>query len=56
INAAIENWTLNAKQSRAFRIIAEHLLKPSGKPLHMFLGGPGGTGKLHVISALHDFF
>ncbi|KDQ54424.1 hypothetical protein JAAARDRAFT_90231, partial [Jaapia argillacea MUCL 33604] len=26
------------------------------KPLRMYLGGPGGTGKSRVINALKDFF
>ena len=49
-------WTLNAEQTRAFKIIASHVMEQKPKPLRMYLGGPGGTGKLRVIHALTDFF
>ncbi len=52
----INKWTLNSEQSKAFRIIAEHLLEKKRCPLRMFLGGQGGTGKSQVINALRDFF
>ncbi|KAF9786785.1 hypothetical protein BJ322DRAFT_990296, partial [Thelephora terrestris] len=45
-------WTLNVEQARAFRIIAAHSLEQKPKPLRMYLGGPGGTGKSRVIQAL----
>ncbi|THU85218.1 hypothetical protein K435DRAFT_685984, partial [Dendrothele bispora CBS 962.96] len=47
---------LNIEQERAFRIAAGHSLTPNGLPLRMYLGGPGGTGKSHVINALKSFF
>ena len=49
-------WTLNIEQMRAFRIIALHSMEEKPKPLRMYLGGPGGTGKSRVIHALTDFF
>ncbi|KAJ4464236.1 P-loop containing nucleoside triphosphate hydrolase protein, partial [Lentinula edodes] len=47
---------LNTEQERAFRLIASHTQQDNPEPLRMFLGGPGGTGKSHVISALKVFF
>ncbi|KAH7871983.1 uncharacterized protein C8R40DRAFT_1015462, partial [Lentinula edodes] len=47
---------MNSQQERAFKIIASHSQKTGPEPLRMFLGGPGGTGKSHVISALKQFF
>ncbi|KAJ3911580.1 hypothetical protein F5877DRAFT_20612, partial [Lentinula edodes] len=47
---------LNIEQERAFRLIASHTQENNPAPLRMFLGGPGGTGKSHVISALKVFF
>lgn len=49
-------WTLNTEQVRAFEIIARHSTEKKVKPLHMYLGGSGGTGKSRVIQALTDFF
>ncbi|KAJ3845877.1 P-loop containing nucleoside triphosphate hydrolase protein, partial [Lentinula lateritia] len=47
---------LNEEQERAFRLIASHTQQEKSEPLRMFIGGPGGTGKSHVISALKLFF
>ncbi|KAJ3915076.1 hypothetical protein F5877DRAFT_1473, partial [Lentinula edodes] len=47
---------LNVDQERAFRLIASHSQQKQSNPLRMFLGGPGGTGKSLVISALKLFF
>ncbi|KAJ3850143.1 hypothetical protein EV368DRAFT_24251, partial [Lentinula lateritia] len=47
---------LNVEQERAFRIVASHSQASRSSPLRMYLGGPGGTGKSHVISALKQFF
>ncbi|KAG2361135.1 hypothetical protein BDR07DRAFT_1181469, partial [Suillus spraguei] len=47
---------LNNEQSRAFRIIAEHSQANKPEPLRMFIGGPAGTGKSQIITALKDFF
>ncbi|KAF9001049.1 hypothetical protein BDZ89DRAFT_900556, partial [Hymenopellis radicata] len=46
----------NVEQARSFRLIAEHSLNYSSPQLRMFLNGPGGTGKSHVINALKEFF
>ncbi|KAJ3878156.1 hypothetical protein F5879DRAFT_766358, partial [Lentinula edodes] len=47
---------MNAEQERAFRIVASHSQDKRPEPLRMYLGGPGGSGKSHVISALKQFF
>ena len=52
----IQENTLNTEQARAYRIIAEHSLLEKPEALRMYLGGPGGTGKSRVISALKEFF
>ncbi|KAI1792866.1 P-loop containing nucleoside triphosphate hydrolase protein, partial [Ganoderma leucocontextum] len=46
----------NREQARAFRMIAEHSCKTLPDPLHMYIGGVGGTGKSRVIQALTDYF
>lgn len=48
----------NVEQSRAFRIVAEHMLsdKNTSEQLLMYLGGVGGTGKSHVINATVELF
>ena len=56
IEEIVSTWTLNTEQARAFRIIALHSMESKSKPLRMYLGGPGGTGKSRVIHALTDFF
>ncbi|KAG1866433.1 hypothetical protein C8R48DRAFT_573812, partial [Suillus tomentosus] len=40
----------------AFSLIAGHSLTPYSDLLRMYLGGPGGTGKSHVITAITEFF
>lgn len=55
----LSDFTLNTEQAAAFTQIAEHSLSPRSsdlKPLQMFLGGPGGTGKSRVLDALRSFF
>ena len=52
----IDKWSLNTEQARAFRIVASHSVDRKSKPLRMYIGGPGGTGKSRVIHALTDFF
>ena len=49
-------WTLNREQERAFKIVAQHTMVERPEQLLMYLGGPGGTGKSRVVSALRDFF
>lgn len=51
-----DEFTLNATQQRAFMIITEHTTDSQSPPLHMFIGGPGGTGKSRVIHAIKQFF
>jgi hypothetical protein len=56
IEQLVQKFTLNREQARAFRIVAEHSTKEKPSPLRMFIGGPGGTGKSRVITALKEFF
>ena len=49
-------FSLNKEQRRAFRIIANHSVSVNKAPLHMYIGGMGGTGKSQVIKALISFF
>ncbi|KAF9037307.1 hypothetical protein BDZ89DRAFT_910173, partial [Hymenopellis radicata] len=46
----------NTEQARLFPLIAEHSLTHNSPQLRMFLNGPGGTGKSHVINGLREFF
>lgn len=52
----LQRFTLNAEQTRAFSMIADHSCSNNPEQLRMFLGGPGGTGKSQVINALRTFF
>ncbi|KAK0479741.1 hypothetical protein IW261DRAFT_1296539, partial [Armillaria novae-zelandiae] len=47
-------FKLNQKQDMAFRIMAHTVTsnEPEPYPMRLFLTGPGGTGKTHVIKAL----
>jgi hypothetical protein len=56
IEAMIADFTLNAEQAQAFRIICEASLQKPAEPLKMYIGGAGGTGKSRVINALREFF
>ena len=56
IDEMVEKWTLNTEQKRAFEIVARHSMTDKPEQLLMHLGGPGGTGKLRVVSALREFF
>ena len=51
-----DKYDLNTEQERAFHIIVKHSTQNKPDPLHMFLGGPGGTGKTRVINAVTEFF
>ena len=52
----INKWSLNTEQARAFTIVALHSTDRKSKPLRMYIGGPGGTGKSRVIHALTEWF
>lgn len=60
IDSIVEKWSLNTEQEQAFRIIATHASRSKmtmNEPkLRMYLGGPGGTGKSTVISAVKEYF
>ena len=56
IEDIINKWSLNTEQARAFKIVALHSIDRKSKPLRMYIGGPGGTGKSRVIQALTDWF
>jgi len=53
-----ETFTLNAEQSRAFRLITDHALHCPGLPDRLMMGvfGEGGTGKTQVIKAVQAWF
>ena len=56
---------MNTEQKRIFTLIREHcndmlkwhlkILKDRPKQLHMFVSGPGGTGKSFLISCIHSY-
>ncbi|KAF5336781.1 hypothetical protein D9758_017714 [Tetrapyrgos nigripes] len=48
--------TLNEEQHRAFKIITNHSTSAEFKPLKMYIGGLGGTGKSKVIHSLRKIF
>ncbi|KAA1478948.1 hypothetical protein DENSPDRAFT_788621, partial [Dentipellis sp. KUC8613] len=56
IDSIVREYTLNAEQERAFRIVANHAMTPDAGQLKMYLGGMAGTGKSQVIKALTCFF
>jgi hypothetical protein len=57
LETIINAHNLNTEQTRAFSIVANHSQSEAKvKPLRMYLGGQGGTGKSRVIDALRDFF
>ncbi|KIL54106.1 hypothetical protein M378DRAFT_93128, partial [Amanita muscaria Koide BX008] len=49
-------FNLNEDQSRAFQIIAHHVVLPTSAQLKMHIGGMGGTGKSRVINAITNYF
>ncbi|KAH6887375.1 hypothetical protein BKA70DRAFT_1122228, partial [Coprinopsis sp. MPI-PUGE-AT-0042] len=56
-----EDCTLNLEQRRAFHLITDDFINRRRgvngvKPLKLFMGGPGGTGKSTVIKAVRSFF
>ncbi|KAJ7441884.1 hypothetical protein FB451DRAFT_1058020 [Mycena latifolia] len=53
--AIISKFTLNTEQVRAFSILADHASSRQPVPLHMYMGGMGGTGKSQVIQAMIYF-
>ncbi|KAJ3556734.1 hypothetical protein NM688_g1860 [Phlebia brevispora] len=54
-NHIIARFSLNEEQQRAFLQIAFHMSGVHNRPLRMYLGGMGGTGKSQVIKAVTDF-
>ncbi|KAF8586807.1 hypothetical protein K439DRAFT_1290276, partial [Ramaria rubella] len=49
-------YGLKPDEERAFKIVTNHAVQPSGEQLKMYLGGMAGTGKSQVIKALAHFF
>ena len=51
---------LNSEQRTAVCIIARHVIRTLAgerlEPLRLYLGGPGGTGKSHVLKTVRRFF
>ena len=56
ISQFAKSWNLNAEQTRAFQMIADHSYQSLPTPLWMYIGGVGGTGKSRIIRALRAFF
>ncbi|KAF5345617.1 hypothetical protein D9758_015159 [Tetrapyrgos nigripes] len=56
IASCIKSFKLNLEQERAFHIIVNHAVCHSPEPLHMYIGGMGGTGKSQVLKAVSKFF
>ena len=56
IEEACSQFNLNRDQRRAFRIVAEHSEQTGNKPLRLYVGGAGGTGKSCLIHTLTAFF
>lgn len=56
IDEIVDHFTLNEKQERAFRIVANHAVEDSGDQLLTYLGGIAGTGKSQVIKALIELY
>ncbi|PBK86475.1 hypothetical protein ARMGADRAFT_859157, partial [Armillaria gallica] len=66
LDNTVQKYKLNTEQEIAFRIMANNFIKrqeasvlidssePEPFPLRMFLTGPGGTRKTHIIKALCD--
>ncbi|KAI0686400.1 hypothetical protein C8T65DRAFT_531503, partial [Cerioporus squamosus] len=55
LHGILEKFTLNTEQRRAFVLIAKHLHHHEEKPMRMYLGGMGGTGKSRVLLAVMEF-
>ncbi|KAH9854428.1 hypothetical protein C2E23DRAFT_687602, partial [Lenzites betulinus] len=57
INDVVQEMQLhgNPEQERAFRIIAEHIVRGEDQLL-MYIAGVGGTGKTHIVKAVRRFF
>ncbi|XP_066919050.1 uncharacterized protein [Clytia hemisphaerica] len=57
--SVIDEFSLNRKQTVAFRLIIENVLKrkrdEDTEQKIVYIGGPGGTGKSQVIKAVVDF-
>jgi hypothetical protein len=49
-------WHLNTGQTRAFKIIASHIIEDSTDQLLMIITGPPGVGKSRVIHVVGWFF
>jgi ATP-dependent exoDNAse (exonuclease V) alpha subunit len=55
VQSIVDSQGLNLEQARAFSIVAQHSQSDNKKPLRMYLGRAGGTGKSRVINAQQDF-
>ena len=55
LHSIISRYTLNEEQTRAFRIVADHMHHHKREPLRMYLGGMAGSGKSRVLLALTTF-
>lgn len=58
-NEAITAFSLNLKQKQVLYLVARRLsgaISTTEKPLLIYCGGEGGTGKSRVIFAIHYLF
>ncbi|KAJ3557162.1 hypothetical protein NM688_g1617 [Phlebia brevispora] len=55
MGSIIDAFHLNADQTRAFSLIATQLSGTHNRPLLMYLGGMGGTGKSQIIKAIMTY-
>ncbi|KAF8836618.1 hypothetical protein BDN67DRAFT_885802, partial [Paxillus ammoniavirescens] len=46
----------NNEQERAFQIVGEHFVTGNQDQLLLHISGIGGSGKSHVINAIHTLF
>ncbi|KAF8581863.1 hypothetical protein K439DRAFT_1352797, partial [Ramaria rubella] len=56
VDHTVNMYGLKPDQERAFGIVANNAIQPSGEQLKMYLGGMAGTGKSQVIKVLAHFF
>ncbi|KAE8241859.1 hypothetical protein A4X13_0g7228 [Tilletia indica] len=56
----IEKYSLNEEQCLAFLLICDAEARSKAdslvSPLHLIIGGPGGTGKSQIFKAVQEFF
>ena len=56
IDSVSVDYSLNAEQDRAFRLVANHACCRDSDQLKMYIAGMAGTGKTRVLESLVEFF